>query len=93
MPVECGSRQPFAAQDLDPVFKGQIGRHDQAEVFIRRADDVEQQLRAEFTGRNMTQFIQDQQIDFRDLLFIYLFFMGGLTRAVHGLLLTGYSVL
>ncbi len=26
--VECGPRQPFAAQYLGPVFNGQIGRHD-----------------------------------------------------------------
>tara|TARA_R110001592_G_scaffold343250_1_gene633535 strand:+ start:4842 stop:5276 length:435 start_codon:yes stop_codon:yes gene_type:complete len=51
-PVECGPRQPFAAQDLGPVFKGQIGRHDQAETFVGRADHIEQQLRAEFRQGN-----------------------------------------
>ncbi len=32
--VQCGSRQPFAAEDLSPVFKGQICRHDQALTFV-----------------------------------------------------------
>ena len=68
-PIERGPCQPFAAQDLSPVFKGQIGRYDQAETFIRCADDVEQQLRAEFTGGDISQFIQDQQIEFRELFF------------------------
>ena len=43
-PIESGSREPFAAEDLSPVFKWQVGGHDQTVAFIRRADHVEQQF-------------------------------------------------
>jgi len=45
-PVEHGAGQPFTAEHLGPVFKGQVGGEDQAGAFVGAADDIEEQFRA-----------------------------------------------
>ena len=66
-PIERGSGETFTAEHLGPVLEGEIGRHDQAQSFIRRADHIEQQFGAELAGRHVAQFIENQQIEFREL--------------------------
>ena len=68
-PVECRSRETLTSQHLSPVLEGQIRRHDHTQTFVRRADHVEQQLRSQLAGRNVPQFVQNQQIQFRELSF------------------------
>ncbi len=63
-PVECGAGEALAAEHFGPVLKRQVGRDDQAQPFIGRADDVEQQFRADLAGRDLAQFVQDQQIEY-----------------------------
>ena len=46
-PIKGGSCEAFAAEHLRPILEGQIGRHNQAQPFVGRADHVEQQFRAE----------------------------------------------
>ncbi len=59
--IQEGSGQPFATHHLDPLFKGQIGRHDQAGAFVGPADDIEQQLGSGLAEGHVAQFVEDQQ--------------------------------
>ena len=60
--VQHRSGQPFTAHHFGPLFKGQIGRDDQAGAFIRPADYVEQQFRPGLGERDVTEFVQQQDI-------------------------------
>jgi len=60
--VQGRSRESFTPQNFGPVLERQVRGHDQAESFIRRADHIKQQFRSRFAGRNVAQFIQDQQV-------------------------------
>ena len=66
-PIECGSGQAFTAEHLGPVLEGQVRRHDQTESFVGSADHIEQEFGAQFTGRDVAQLVENQQIKFREL--------------------------
>ena len=66
--IQSRSRQPFAAEDLGPVLKRQIGGHDQAIALVSRGDHVEQQFRAGFARGNVTEFVEDQHVQLAKLL-------------------------
>ena len=53
---------------LGPVLERQVGRHDQAVAFVGRGDHVEQEFRPGLAGRNVAQFVQDQQVQLAQLL-------------------------
>jgi hypothetical protein len=55
VPVSLGPVQHFG-----PLFKGQIGRHDQAGLFVSPAHHVKEQLRPRFREGDIVQFIEDQ---------------------------------
>ena len=77
--IESRSGQAFAAEDFGPVFERQVRGDNDAVSFVRRADHVEQKFRTKFTGRHVTQFIKDEQVEFRKLSFQsqeYSFFAG-----------------
>ena len=65
--IQRGSGQSFAAENFRSAFERKIGRHDQALTFVGRADYVEEQLGTDLAGWYVTQFIQNQQIQFRNL--------------------------
>ena len=54
--------QPLTPQHLGPLFKGQVGRHDQAGALVSPADDVEQQLSSRFGERDVTRFVQQDEV-------------------------------
>ena len=54
-PVEGRAREPLAPQDLGPVLERQISRDHETLAFVDRADDVEEQLGAGLTGRDVAQ--------------------------------------
>ena len=66
-PVERRAGEPLAPQDLGPVLERQIGGDDETVALVGRADDVEQQLGARLTGRNVAQFVEDDQIELGQL--------------------------
>lgn len=49
-PVEHGPGEPFAAQDLGPVFKRQVGADDEAGTLVSAGHDIE--ARPWRTGRS-----------------------------------------
>ena len=53
-PVQGGPGQPLAAQDLRPVLERQVRGDDQTGPFVGRADDVEQQFRADLRNAGKT---------------------------------------
>jgi len=65
--VQGRSGESFTPQNLGPVLKRQVRGHDQAEYLIRRADHIKQQFRSHFAGGDIAQFIQDQQVQSREL--------------------------
>ena len=66
-PVQGRSRQPLAPQHLRPLLERQVRRHDHARPLIRRADHVEQQLRPDLARRHISQLVQHQQVELRQL--------------------------
>ena len=66
--VQRRSREPFAAQHLGPVLERQVRGHDQAVALVGRGDHVEQQFRPGLAGRNVAQFVEDQEIQLAKLL-------------------------
>lgn len=60
--VQQGGGHPFALKDLAPVAEGQIACDQQAAAFVAIGEHLEQQFRAAATEREITQFINDQQI-------------------------------
>ena len=67
--IECGAGQSLAAQDFDPLLEGQVGGDDEAGTFIGGADHVEEELGAELTGRDISELIENQQIELGPLTF------------------------
>ena len=65
--IESGPGQSFAAEHFGPVFERQVRGDNDTVAFVGRADHVEQKFRTKFTGRNVTQFIEDEQVEFRQL--------------------------
>jgi hypothetical protein len=66
-PVQGGSGQPLAAEDLGPVFEGQIGGHDQTLPFVGAADQVEEQLGPGLARRHVTELVERQRVLLRKL--------------------------
>jgi len=65
--IESRSGQVFAAEDFGPVFERQVRGDNDAVSFVRGADHVEQKFRTDFAGRHVTQFIKNEQVEFRKL--------------------------
>ena len=67
--IQRGSGEPFAAEDFGPIFKGQIGGHNQAQPFVGHGDHVEQQFGTGFGRRDVAEFIEDHEIESGELAF------------------------
>ncbi len=67
--IEHGTGQTFVVEDLGPLLERQVRRNNDAGPLIGLADDVEQQFRSQLAGRNVPQFIKDEQVEFRQLAF------------------------
>lgn len=66
--IECGSSEPFAAEHIGPLFEGKVLRHDQTLPLVGRAKHVTKQFGHYLSGRNIAQFIEDEQVEVLDLL-------------------------
>ncbi len=62
-PVKQCAGEPLRAEDLGPFLEGQIGGHHEAVVLIGPTDNLEEQLGSRLGERNVSQFIDDQQME------------------------------
>jgi hypothetical protein len=60
--IQQGPSQSFIAQHLGPVFKGQIGGHDQAGAFVSPADDLEEEFGTGLGKGHVSKLIENQQM-------------------------------
>jgi hypothetical protein len=67
-PVEHGPGEPFAAQHLGPVFEREVGGDQEAGAFVSASHDIEEQLGPGLGERDVTEFIEDEQIEPLELL-------------------------
>jgi hypothetical protein len=63
-----GGRHFGVTKHLWPIGKGQIGGDQQRRVLIELADQVEQQLAAGLTERQVAEFVDDNEIVAQQLL-------------------------
>src|ERR1035437_7431675 len=66
-PVEHSSGQTFAAEYFRPLLERQVGGDDHACPFVGRANHVEEQLRTQLACRDVTQLVEDQEVQFGEL--------------------------
>ena len=62
--VQERRRHPLALEDLLPFAERQIARHQKTGALVTVGEDLEQQVGAGATERQVAQFIADQQIRF-----------------------------
>ena len=66
--VEGGSSEPFAAEYLGPLLERQVRGDDQTLPLIGRTEDVKKQLGPYLPGRNIAQFVKNDEVELLDLL-------------------------
>ena len=62
-PIKQCTRKPFGAEDLSPFLKGQVRGYHEAMMLISPADDFKEQFRSSLGERNVSQFIDDKQME------------------------------
>lgn len=65
--VEDGTGEAFVAEDLGPVFERQVGGEDDARAFVGVGDDIEQKFSAGLARGNITEFVEDEKVEFAQL--------------------------
>ena len=84
--VEQGTGQTFVTgEDLRPFREWKIGRHDQAGLLVAPAEEAEQMLGATAIQRDVTEFVDYDQVIAGDVLLQpqYLAFFPGFDVGVH----------
>ena len=66
-PVQQGASESLGAKDFRPFLEGQVGRKHEAMMLIGPADDLEEQFGPRLGEGNISQFIDDQQIESLEL--------------------------
>jgi hypothetical protein len=61
-PIEHGLAEPGVGEDLRPLGEGQVGCYDDRSLFGSLRDHLEEQLGSDFGQRDITEFIDDDQI-------------------------------
>src|SRR5262249_10181225 len=67
-PIQQRRRHPLPLEDLHPVPKGQVARHQQALALVALGEHLEQQLRPRTAERQVAQFVADQDVGPAQLL-------------------------
>ena len=78
--IEHGGGHLGVAEDLRPIGEGEVGGDQQGGVFVELADQVEEQLSAGLTERQVAEFVDDDEIVAQQ-------FLGETATATGGLLL------
>ena len=66
-PIKQCTRKPFGAKDLGPFLKGQVRGDHEAMMLIGPTDDFKEQFSSSLGERNVSQFIDDQQMESLEL--------------------------
>ena len=66
-PVKQCAGEPLGAKDLGPFLERQVGGHHEAVMLIGPADDLEEQFGPGLGERNVSQFIDDQEMESLEL--------------------------
>ena len=66
-PVKEGAGESFGAEDFCPFLEGQVGGKHEAMMLIGPADDLEEQFGPRLGEGDISQFINDQQMDSLEL--------------------------
>ena len=67
--VQDRAGQALRAKDLGPLVEREVRCDDDTGPFVGGGDHVEEEFAAEFTGRNVAEFVEDQQVELRKLGF------------------------
>ena len=59
--------EPLGAKDLGPFLESQVGGHHKAVMLVGPTDDLEEQFRARPGERDISQFIDDQEMESLEL--------------------------
>ena len=60
--IQHRSGQALTAQHLRPLVERQVRRHNHTRIFVRAAYDIKEQLTPQLARRNITQLVQDQDV-------------------------------
>jgi len=66
-PVKQCAGEPLGAKDLDPFLESQVGGHHEAVMLIGPADDLKEQFGPGLGEGNISQFINDQEMESGEL--------------------------
>jgi hypothetical protein len=66
--IEQSRRHLRVAEHARPFAKGEIGRDDHRGPLIETADQMEQELSASLGERQVTEFIEDDEVDAREIV-------------------------
>ena len=66
-PIKQGAGEPLRTKDLRPFLERQVSGHHQAMMLIGPADNLEEQLGSRLGERNVSQFIDDQEMESLEL--------------------------
>jgi len=67
-PIDCETGEAFAVEKYGPAFERQVRGHDQAVLFIRGGNDVEQQFGPGLAGGIVAAFVEDERVEFAQCL-------------------------
>lgn len=62
--VQQSGRHAFTLEDLAPVTEGEVARDEQTATFVAIGEHLKQQFRPRSTKRQVSEFIDDQEIKF-----------------------------
>jgi hypothetical protein len=66
-PVKQCTRESLGSKDLGPFLEDQVGGHHEAVMLIGPADNLEEQLGPGFGERDISQFVDDQEMESLEL--------------------------
>ena len=66
-PIKQCTGEPLRAKDLSPFLKGQVRGYHEAMMLIGPTDDFKEQFSSNLGERNVSQFIDDQQMESLEL--------------------------
>ena len=67
--IQDGAGQALGSEDLGPLVEREVRCDDDTGPFVGGGDHVEEEFAAEFTGRDVAQFVEDQQVELGKLGF------------------------
>ena len=62
--VKQGAGESLVDEDFGPLFKGQVGGHDDASAFVGAADDFEEEFGPGLAEGDVAELVEDEQVKF-----------------------------